>query len=392
MTNLLVKTFIKNYDCINDPVVRKRYGTLSSIVGIICNIVLFLVKYFIGSLANSISIVSDAFNNLSDCAGCVVTLWGYKMASKPADRDHPFGHGRMEYLTALFLSVIIMFVGVELFRVSASKILYPEHIRFSTASASALIISIGIKLWMSLFNGKIGKKINSSVLSATAKDSRNDVLATSAALAALVISLFSDLPIDGIMGLFVSAFIIKTGFDIAKDTIDDLLGKPADKETVRKIKLLVLENKRILGIHDLVIHNYGPGNLIGSCHVEVDHHENILEIHDVVDSIERRIGSEMGIRMTIHTDPVDSDCQLRNELKDLTSSILSEIDDKLCFHDFRVVQSDSHINLIFDLEVPYKYKYSNDILKQMIDDKLKNYDRKFYTVIIFDSEDNAEDD
>ena len=386
MTNLLVKIFIKDSDRVNDPTVRKCYGTLSSVVGIICNILLFIAKYIIGTLSNSISIVSDAFNNLSDCAGCLVTLLGYKMASKPADRDHPFGHGRIEYLTALFLSVIIMFVGAELLRGSAAKIIDPEEIKFSIAAVSGLILSIGVKLWMSLFNGKLGKRINSSVLNATAKDSRNDVLATSAALIALVASLFTDLPMDGIMGILVSAFIIKTGFDITKETVDELLGKPADKEVVKKIKFFVLENDRILGIHDLVIHNYGPGNLIGSCHVEVDHRESLMEIHDVIDGIERRIESDMGIRMTIHTDPVESDCQLRSELKELTAKVLCEIDEKLSFHDFRVVQSDSHTNLIFDLEVPYKCKYSNDVLKQMIDGKLKSIDRRFYTVIIFDNE------
>ena len=386
MTNLLVKIFIKDSDRVNDPTVRKCYGTLSSVVGIICNILLFIAKYIIGTLSNSISIVSDAFNNLSDCAGCLVTLLGYKMASKPADRDHPFGHGRIEYLTALFLSVIIMFVGAELLRGSAAKIIDPEEIKFSIAAVSGLILSIGVKLWMSLFNGKLGKRINSSVLNATAKDSRNDVLATSAALIALVASLFTDLPMDGIMGILVSAFIIKTGFDITKETVDELLGKPADKEVVKKIKFFVLENDRILGIHDLVIHNYGPGNLIGSCHVEVDHRESLMEIHDVIDGIERRIESDMGIRMTIHTDPVESDCQLRSELKELTAKVLCEIDEKLSFHDFRVVQSDSHTNLIFDLEVPYKCKYSNDVLKQMIDGKLKSIDRRFYTVIIFDND------
>ena len=386
MTNLLVKIFIKDSDRINDPIVRKCYGTLSSVVGIICNILLFIAKYIIGTLSNSISIVSDAFNNLSDCAGCLVTLLGYKMASKPADRDHPFGHGRIEYLTALFLSVIIMFVGAELLRGSAAKIIDPEEIQFSIAAVSGLILSTGVKLWMSLFNGKLGKRINSSVLNATAKDSRNDVLATSAALIALVASLFTDLPMDGIMGILVSAFIIKTGFDITKETVDELLGKPADKEVVKKIKFFVLENDRILGIHDLVIHNYGPGNLIGSCHVEVDHRESLMEIHDVIDGIERRIESDMGIRMTIHTDPVESDCQLRSELKALTSEVLSEIDKKLSFHDFRVVQSDSHTNLIFDLEVPYNFRYRNDELKTMIDSKLKSIDRRFYTVIIFDIE------
>ena len=386
MTSFLIKTFIKDSNKINDPIVRKRYGTLSSIVGILCNILLFTAKYIIGSLANSISIVSDAFNNLSDCAGCLVTLLGYKMASKPADRDHPFGHGRIEYLTALFLSVIIMFVGAELLRGSVSKIIEPEEIKFSIAAVTGLVLSIGIKLWMSFFNGRLGKKINSTVLNATAKDSRNDVLATSAALIALIASLFTDLPLDGIMGIFVSAFIIKTGFDIARETVDELLGNPADKEVVKKIKFFVLENKRILGIHDLVIHNYGPGNLIGSCHVEVDHRESLMEIHDVVDGIERQIETEMGIRMTIHTDPVESDCQLRSELKALTSEVLSEIDEKLSFHDFRVVQSDSHTNLIFDLEVPYNFRYKNDELKAMIDSKLKSIDRRFYTVIIFDIE------
>ena len=274
MVNFLIKTFIKNSENTENPKIRQKYGTLSSIVGIICNVLLFLIKYAMGTLSHSISIVSDAFNNLSDCAGCLVTLLGYKMASKPADKNHPFGHGRMEYLTSLIIAALIIFVGIELLKNSVEKIINPVEIRFSFAVLFSLVFSIAVKLWMAVFNAELGKKINSSVLTATAKDSKSDVIATSATLIALICSLFTALPVDGVMGLLVSVFILKSGYDIVKDTVDELLGKPADPEIINNIKEYVLKNDKIIGIHDLIIHSYGPGNIIGSCHVEVKSNES----------------------------------------------------------------------------------------------------------------------
>lgn len=384
MINLLIKTFIKNPDDIENPRVRQKYGTLSSLVGIICNLILFSIKYIMGALSHSISIVSDAFNNLSDCAGCLVTLLGYKMASKPADKDHPFGHGRIEYLTSLTIAVLIIFVGIELLKNSIEKIVNPEEIKFSLFVLFSLIFSIAVKLWMAFFNTKLGRKINSSVMIATAKDSKSDVIATSATLIALICSLFTKLPIDGIMGFVVSVFILKSGYDIVKDTVDELLGKPADPEVVNQIKKYVLKNDKIIGIHDLIIHSYGPGNMIGSCHVEVKSNEVFTEVHDIVDSIEREIYNDMNILMTIHMDPIEVDDQLTNNTKKLVNKIINSIDPALHIHDFRIVSGESHTNLIFDLVVPFECKYSHQQLKQRIDDLLSKENINYYTVIVFD--------
>jgi len=386
MTDIFVKLFVKNSNEINNPVVRQKYGTLSSIVGIICNLILFGLKYLIGTLANSISIISDAFNNLSDCASCLVTLFGYKLASKPADKDHPFGHGRIEYLTSLIIAVIVVLVGIELMESSVKKIITPEEVTFSIAALLALFFSIGVKLWMSFFNMKLGKKINSTVMIATAKDSRSDVIATAVSLVALIASIFTSLPVDGIMGIIVSLFILKAGYEILKDTVDELLGKPAEPEIVEEIKKYVTENDKILGIHDLIIHNYGPGNMIGSCHVEVSATEDFMIVHDHVDEIERKIMQEMNIIMTIHMDPVLTDDEMTNNAKALVERIISEIDESLTIHDFRIVYGETHTNLIFDTVVPYECKLDNGTIKAEIDKKLANEEINYYTVIVFDRE------
>ena len=384
MVNFLIKTFIKNSENTENPKIRQKYGTLSSIVGIICNVLLFLIKYAMGTLSHSISIVSDAFNNLSDCAGCLVTLLGYKMASKPADKNHPFGHGRMEYLTSLIIAALIIFVGIELLKNSVEKIINPVEIRFSFAVLISLVFSIAVKLWMAVFNAELGKKINSSVLTATAKDSKSDVIATSATLIALICSLFTALPVDGVMGLLVSVFILKSGYDIVKDTVDELLGKPADPEIINHIKEYVLKNDKIIGIHDLIIHSYGPGNMIGSCHVEVKSNELFTEVHDIVDSIEREIHNNLNILMTIHMDPIEVNDMLTNKCKKLVNNIIHSIDSSLDLHDFRIVSGESHTNLIFDLVVPFECKYSNEELKQKIDMQLSKENINYYTVIVFD--------
>ena len=384
MVNFLIKTFIKNSENTENPKIRQKYGTLSSIVGIICNVLLFLIKYAMGTLSHSISIVSDAFNNLSDCAGCLVTLLGYKMDSKPADKNHPFGHGRMEYLTSLIIAALIIFVGIELLKNSVEKIINPVEIRFSFAVLFSLVFSIAVKLWMAVFNAELGKKINSSVLTATAKDSKSDVIATSATLIALICSLFTALPVDGVMGLLVSVFILKSGYDIVKDTVDELLGKPADPEIINHIKEYVLKNDKIIGIHDLIIHSYGPGNMIGSCHVEVKSNESFTEVHDIVDSIEREIHNNLNILMTINMDPIEVNDMLTNKCKKLVNNIIHSIDSSLDLHDFRIVSGESHTNLIFDLVVPFECKYSNEELKQKIDMQLSKENINYYTVIVFD--------
>jgi cation diffusion facilitator family transporter len=386
MTNFLIRIFIKQPDDTDSPKTRAAYGALSSFVGIFCNIILFIAKYIVGTLSNSISIISDAFNNLSDSASCIITLFGYKISSKPADKDHPFGHGRMEYLTSLIISAIIVFVGLELFKGSLQKLLNPEEVKFSIAALVSLIISIGIKLWLSLFNTTLGKKINSVVMLATAKDSRNDVITTISALIALVFSIFSDLPLDALMGIFVSLFILKSGYEIIKDTVDELLGKPASPETTSKLYSMILKNEKIIGVHDMIVHSYGPSCTIASCHVEVKATENFVAVHELVDKIERDVLNEMNILLTIHMDPIDTDDENVQECKNMILEIIGNIDNALHIHDFRIVSGEMHTNLIFDLVVPYKTKYSSDEIKAMIDDRLSKFDHRYFTVITFDTE------
>ena len=386
MTKFLIQKFIKNPDDINNLKVRRNYGTLSSVVGIICNVFLFILKYIMGTLSGSISVVSDAFNNLSDSAGCMVTLLGYKLASKPADKDHPFGHGRMEYLTALTIAVLILIVAFELFRNSVNKIIHPEKLTISLIVLISLLVSILIKLWMSFFNAFLGKKINSSVMLAAAKDSRTDVIATSATCIAVISSLYTNLPVDGIMGLVVSLFIFKSGIDIVKDTVDNLLGKPVDSDIVYAIKEMVGESDKIIGIHDLVVHNYGPGNMIGSLHAEVKSNEDFVFVHDMIDELERRIHRELNILMTIHMDPIETDNEQVNLSLDMIRNIILDIDPCLQIHDFRLVAGDTHTNLIFDIVVPYDCKYNNDDIKELIDKQLDKMEDNYYTVITFDRE------
>lgn len=384
MTDFLVKLFIKNPENTSDLRVRGKYGTLSSIVGIICNLLLFALKYIMGTLSNSIAVVSDAFNNLSDAASCIVTLLGYKMAAKPADKNHPFGHGRMEYLISLIIAAVILVMGLELLKDSFLKIIHPEEVKFSFIALVSLIASIGVKLWMSLFNTNLGKKINSSAMLATAKDSRSDVIATSATVAALLLSTVTDHPIDGFMGLLVSVFILKSGIEIIKDTVDELLGKPADPEVIREIRELVCCDERIIGIHDLIIHNYGPGNMIGSCHAEVKSNEDFTAAHDLIDRIEHEIHKQLKISMTIHMDPIEVDNEQISAFREMLWNVVKSIDNRLNFHDFRTVTGDTHVNLIFDLVVPFEVDLSDDELKSRIDEILSREETKYYTVITFD--------
>lgn len=384
MTGLLVKLFIKDSENILDEGVRGQYGTLSSVVGIVSNIILFILKFIMGTLSGSVSIVSDAFNNLSDCGSCLITLFGYKMATKPADKDHPFGHGRLEYLISFVVAAVIMFVGAQLFGNSVKKVIHPEPIVFSWIVLISLIISILVKIWMSLFNKKLGNKINSPVMLATSKDSANDVIATFATLIALVCSLFTTLPIDGIMGCIVSVIILLAGFEIIKETVDELLGKPADPQIVSMIKEILMADEAVLGIHDMLIHSYGPGVIFGSVHAEVDANQNILEIHDAIDDLERKVYDDCKVVLTVHMDPVEVDNEQVMELKNMIAEMLAEIDETISFHDFRVVFGNTHTNLIFDVLIPFDYKYSEEEIKQMINEKLSTKETKYYAVITVD--------
>lgn len=386
MVHLLLKWFVPNYEQTESDAVRERYGFLSGMVGIICNIILFVLKYIMGVLSGSVSIISDAFNNLSDSGSCILTLVGYKMAAKPADKDHPFGHGRMEYLFSLIIAVIIVLVGVELFQSSFDKIFHPKAVTFSWFVLAALLLSVGVKLWMAYFNNRLGKMINSSIMQATAKDSLSDVIATTTTIIALVASKFTQLPLDGIMGCVVSLFIFFAGYSIIRDTVDDLIGKPANPETVAKIKEILASDENVLGLHDMVIHSYGPGVVFGSVHVEVDCRNNIMEIHDAVDLLEKEVYETLGVILTVHMDPVETDNEFVNSRKQMVKEILLKLDSELTFHDFRVVAGPTHTNLIFDIVQPFDCKLKEQDIKNYLKDELDKEEIQYYAVVNIERE------
>ncbi len=380
MTQFLITKFIKDSDNINDSKVREKYGTLSSFVGIACNIILFVFKLIVGTIANSISITSDAFNNLSDCATSIITLFGYKMAAKPADKEHPFGHGRMEYILSFILAIIILMVGYELVKNSVKELIDPSKINFSIVSTVVLVFSIILKIWMSKFNNKLGTKLNNSAMLATSKDSLNDVVATSATLFALIVSQFTTLPIDGMMGIVVSIFVLKSGFEIIKSTVDELLGQTPDPETVELIKKLIKEEPLVIGYHDLMVHNYGPGRHFGSAHIEVRSDVDFLVAHDAVDMIEKRVLEETGIMLSLHLDPINMDDEETKYYYDKVKGIVRSIEKETHLHDFRIVTGETHTNLIFDLVVPFNFKLNDDEIIKIINDGLKDEPKKIYIV------------
>lgn len=386
MTNFILKTFMKDYSDNKDSATRKKAGFLSSTVGIVCNIILFVSKFIIGTIANSVAIISDAFNNLTDCLSCIITMFGYNLASKPADKEHPFGHGRMEYFTSLIIAVFIIIVGFEFFKTSLSRIFNKEEMDVTYFTIIVLVLSILLKFWMYLFNKKMSTIFNNQAMMATSYDSLSDAMTTSITLIGSIISLFTSFPIDGVIGLIVSGLIIKTAISIIKDTLDELLGKPADKETTQQLLDIVMSHQGILGVHDLMIHNYGPNNMIASLHAEVDAKQNVLEAHDTIDNIEKEIFEKMKIMTTIHLDPIETDNIQLNQYKTIVSKVLNEIDPELSFHDFRMVVGQTHTNLIFDVIISDKYRDKNQMLKEKIDEQLKLIDNKLETVITFDSQ------
>lgn len=384
MLDFLIQKLIRNYENTSDPSVRKAYGTFSSVIGIVCNLLLFGLKSTMGLFSHSIAIVSDAFNNLSDCASCLITIFGYKLAAKPADKNHPFGHGRIEYLTSFVIAVMIALMGFELLRNSTEKIIHPENVTFHWITLIALLVSIGIKLWMAWLNTNLGKRIQSSTMIAVAKDSRSDVIATSSTIIALLASLFTNFPLDGVMGAAVSLFILKTAYDIIQDTVGDLLGRPADPEVVQKIQNMLLSHKEIVGIHDLVLHSYGPGKTLGSCHVEIKSDSDFVAIHEVVDVAEHEIYETMQILMTIHMDPIELNNKIANNYRRMTESVIHGLDTRLSLHDFRLVSGENTNRLIFDLVVPFDCIYTNDQLQEMITHELQQQDSTCQTIITYD--------
>ncbi|MDD3429283.1 MAG: cation diffusion facilitator family transporter [Oscillospiraceae bacterium] len=384
MTEFLTRTFIKNYTDIKNPTVRSAYGKVAGIVGIFCNLLLFAGKLAVGTVFGSIAITADAINNLSDASSSIVTLIGFKMAEKPADDGHPYGHARIEYLSGLIVAFMILLIGVELLKSSFAKILAPTAVQFSVLTVIVLLGSIMVKLWMALFNRKLGKKIDSATLIATAMDSRNDVITTTAVLLASIFAYFTGWQIDGYVGLVVALFILYSGVGIIKDTIDPILGAAPDPEVVRAVAHRILSTEGVLGMHDLMVHDYGPGRRFASVHVEMDADKNPLESHDIIDNLERAMMAEENIQTVIHYDPIlTNNTEIKN-LKGQVSALLAEIDTALSFHDFRVVKGPLHTNLIFDVVAPHTYKMTEAALKAEIDRKAKLLNENYYTVVTVD--------
>ena len=383
MTKLLLKLFIKND--INSPEGRSKAGSLSGIVGIISNIILFAAKIVIGTLSGSVSITADAVNNLTDASSSIVTLIGFKLSEKPADENHPYGHARFEYLSGLAISAMIAIIGFELLKSSFLKVLYPESTAFTIPMAIVLLLSVGIKLWLSLFNGSLGKKINSSALLATAADSRNDAISTTAVLIAALFELFTKIQIDGYVGILVALFILYSAWSLAKDTISPILGEAASPELQEDISALLNECEMVLNFHDLMVHDYGPGQRFASVHVEMDKREDPLVCHELIDNLERKALDKLKVHLVIHYDPVTIDDEVLNGYKAEVISFLEKFDSRLHIHDFRMVESDGHTNIIFDVSFPDDLKgKEKEITTKLQLNMEEKYGKKFYAVITFD--------
>ena len=368
MTEFLVNKFIKDSANIESTEVRTRYGMLASVVGIFCNVLLFSVKLAIGLILSSLAVTADAFNNLSDAASSIISFVGVKMAGKPADAEHPFGHGRIEYIAALIVSFLVIEVGFTFFKSSISKIMHPEEITFDPVPFIILILSILVKLWMAFFNNKLGKRIDSKVMIATAADSLGDVITTSATVISIVICHFTSINVDAIAGLIVSGIVIWSGVSIAKDTLEPLIGQRVPSELYQKITDMVESYEGIVGAHDLIVHNYGPNRSMATIHAEVPNDVSIEASHEIIDRIERDAKKELNILLVIHMDPVEMRDEEVLELRDKTSHIVHALDPELHFHDFRVLKENEQKNLIFDLVVPDSYteKDANRVMHQLI--------------------------
>lgn len=384
MTELLLRLFVKDYRNVEKPAVRSSIGKLAGIVGIVCNSLLFLFKLIAGLLAGSVSIIADAVNNLSDASSSLVTLIGFKLAQRPADKDHPYGHARYEYLSGFIVSALILVIGFELVKSSVEKIIYPEVVELSVLSVAVLVSSILLKLWMSLFCRSLGRLIGSATLQATSVDSRNDVISTTAVLIGCLMGHFFGLKIDGYVGLAVALFIIYSGIGIAKETISPLLGKKADEKLVKDISELVLSHNKIIGMHDLLVHDYGPGNCFASVHAELSADEDPLVCHDIIDDIERDVLEQLRVHLVIHYDPVVTDDEELNYMRKVVDSIIIDIDSCLSLHDFRMVRGAQHTTLVFDLVIPYSMEKQQFDLKQKIDEGIKSEGEQYDTVICFD--------
>ncbi|MDE6195765.1 MAG: cation diffusion facilitator family transporter, partial [Erysipelotrichaceae bacterium] len=357
---------------------------LMSSIGILANISLFMMKFFIGVIVNSISIRADAINNLSDAGSSFISFVSFKLASKPADEDHPFGHARYEAIASFLVATLILMLGFDLLQSSVMTIFSPKEVQFSIVSIGILLLSIFIKFWMYCYNKKYGKLLKASVMEATAMDSLSDVMATAAVLASTLLSYFFHLPLDGYMGVVVAIFILKAGAEVIRNALDELLGKAPDPSFIKQLEEKIMSYEGVLGMHDLIVHNYGPQRTFASVHVEVDGHKDIFSSHDIVDNIERDFQKEFHMSLVVHMDPINTDDELTNELKGFTEGIVQQVDHCLSIHDFRIVSGDTHTNLIFDITVPHHIKDSNTQLQKKIQTLVHEKYPTYYVVITFD--------
>ena len=367
MTNFLVKHFVKDYDNIESNAVRTSYGILASVIGIICNVFLFIVKFIIGLLIHSITVTADSFNNLSDAASSIISFVGVKMANRPADKEHPFGHGRAEYVSALIVAFLVVQVGFTCFKSSFDKVLHPQLISFDPILVGILALSILVKVWMASYNAKLGKKIQSKVMLATSADARGDVIITSATVLSILIGHFTKLAIDGYAGIIVSIFVLISGYNIAKDTLEPLLGEAIDRELYEKITDIVESFDGIKGTHDLIIHSYGPTRQMATIHAEVSNQMGIEEAHELIDKIEREVFRERNVYLVIHMDPVELDNEVVKEKKEQVTAIVKSFDDTLSIHDFRMMICEQSTRIFFDLLLSYSYnkKQEEEIVKKI---------------------------
>ena len=381
MISLLAKLLIKDYKNVTDAKVREAYGVLCGGMGIALNILLFLGKFLAGTISGSIAITADAFNNLSDAGSSFITLIGFKLGSQKPHPEHPFGHGRMEYLSGLAVAVLIIVMALELFKSSFDKILHPEVLECSAVIVLILLASIAVKIYMAIYNHNVGKKIHSAAMGATAKDSMSDTIATTVVLISTIVGAIWGIPIDGYCGVLLSILIFMAGIGAIKDTVGPLLGTAPDKEFVERIEEIVMAHDIVKGMHDLVVHDYGPGRVMISLHAEVPHTEDILVIHDEIDNIEEELGDKLNCEAVIHMDPIIMDDEKVNEVKEYVGNIVFQVGEELNFHDFRMVSGNSHTNLIFDVVVPFKYRMSDEVIKKAIQEAIwVNYPR--YNAVI----------
>ena len=384
MTEFLVRHFVKDYEAVEKSAVRTAYGVLASMVGIVCNVFLFLVKFIVGLLLHSVSVTADAFNNLSDAASSIISFIGVKMAGKPADKEHPFGHGRVEYLSGLIVSAMILVMGVELLRTSVKKIIHPETVDTSLVAFVVLIAAICVKLYMASYNRKIGKKINAAAMKATAADSLSDVVATSVVFLSMLITKFTGRNVDGICGVLVALFILQTGYGAAKDTLSPLLGQAPRPELVEQIDQIVMSHGQIVGMHDLIVHDYGPGRCMISLHAEVPGDGGIYEMHDLIDSIERELKEKLDCDAVIHMDPINvNDVEIAG-MRQKVSDIITAENDRMSIHDFRMIKGPTHTNVVFDIVLPGDCKMSDEEAKRWVSELMEKNFENVYAIVNVD--------